>query len=114
LKLSNGGVVFIGFQSLNCALDQSSSPAPLAWFQNDTKAKTIISYSIAMRDIGYREAMLVYIDILGFRKIIEKSANDPHVIPSILSILQDLKKQTSEGGRVIHEKGKDKPVWIFR
>jgi hypothetical protein len=67
-----------------------------------------------MRDEGYREAMLVYIDILGFRKIIEKSANDPHVIPSMLSILQHLKKQICEGGRVVHEKGRDKPVSIFR
>jgi hypothetical protein len=106
--------VFIGFQSLNCALDQISSPARLAWLRNDIKGAIIISYSIAMREIGYREAMLVYIDILGFRKIIEKSATDPHVIPPILSILQDLKKQTSEGGRVVHEKGKEKPVWIFR
>lgn len=67
-----------------------------------------------MRDTSYREAMLVYIDILGFRKIIEKSANDPHVIPSMLSIMQDLKKQTSEGGRVIRDEGTNKPVSIFR
>lgn len=67
-----------------------------------------------MRDSGYREAMLVYIDILGFRKIIQKSATDPHVIPSMLSIMRDLKKQTSEGGRVIREKGTNKPVSIFR
>jgi hypothetical protein len=65
-----------------------------------------------MREPGYREALLVYIDILGFRSIIQKSATESHLIGSMLSVLQDLKRQTSVGGRVIHEEGK--PVSIFR
>jgi hypothetical protein len=67
-----------------------------------------------MRDAGYREALLAYIDILGFRKVIEKSATTPSVVPTILKTLGDLKKQTSEGGRVIREDGEQRPTSIFR
>jgi hypothetical protein len=67
-----------------------------------------------MRDAGYREALLAYIDILGFRKLIETSATNPSVASTILKILRDLKTQTSGGGRIIREQGKERPVSIFR
>jgi len=67
-----------------------------------------------MRDAAYREAVLVYIDILGFRKLIETSTTTPSTVPTILNALRELKQQTSEGGRVIHEEGKQRPTWIFR
>jgi hypothetical protein len=67
-----------------------------------------------MRDTGYREALLTYIDILGFRKIIERSATDPSIIATMLNVLRDLKKQSSEGGRVVREEGKERPISIFR
>ena len=67
-----------------------------------------------MRDAAYREALLVYIDVLGFRKLIETSATDPSTVPTILNVLRELKQQTSEGGRVIREEGKQRPTSIFR
>jgi hypothetical protein len=67
-----------------------------------------------MRGAGYREALLVYIDILGFRKLIETSATDPSAVPTILATLRLLKKQTSEGGRVVREEGNQRPTSIFR
>ncbi len=67
-----------------------------------------------MRDAGYREALLAYIDILGFRKLIETSATDPSTVPTILNTLRRLKKQASEGGRVIREEGNKHPTSIFR
>jgi hypothetical protein len=67
-----------------------------------------------MRDPRYRDALLTYIDILGFKKLIEKSATDASIIPTILHILQLLKKRTSEGGRVIREKENQSPKSIFR
>jgi len=67
-----------------------------------------------MRDTGYREALLAYIDILGFRNLIETSATDPSTVPIILNTLSRLKKQTSEGGRVIREEGNQRPSSIFR
>jgi hypothetical protein len=67
-----------------------------------------------MRDTGYREALVSYIDILGFGKLIETSAIDPSAIPTILNTLRHLKKQTSEGGRVIRELENQRPTSIFR
>jgi hypothetical protein len=55
-----------------------------------------------MRDAGYREALVAYIDILGFRKLIETSAVNPSTVPTLLNALSELKQQTSGGGRVIH------------
>jgi hypothetical protein len=67
-----------------------------------------------MRDAGYREALVAYIDVLGFRKLIETSAVKPSTIPTVLNALSELKQQTSGGGRVIHEEGKQRPTSIFR
>jgi hypothetical protein len=67
-----------------------------------------------MRDTEYREALLTYIDILGFRKLIEQSATNPSIVPTILNVLRDLKKQSREGGRVVREEGEERPVSIFR
>ena len=67
-----------------------------------------------MRDTEYREALLTYIDILGFRKLIQQSATNPSIVPTILNVLRDLKKQSREGGRVVREEGEERPVSIFR
>jgi hypothetical protein len=67
-----------------------------------------------MRDAGYREALVAYIDILGFRKLIETSAVNPSTVTTLLNVLSELKQQTSGGGRVIHEEGKQRPTSIFR
>ena len=67
-----------------------------------------------MRNAGYREALVAYIDILGFRKLIETSAVNPSTVPTLLNALSELKQQTSGGGRVIHEEGKQRPTSIFR
>jgi hypothetical protein len=67
-----------------------------------------------MRDNNYREALLAYVDVLGFKKLIEKSVADPQLLSEILSLLRHLKDQTGRGGRLIHEEGKPLPVSIFR
>lgn len=67
-----------------------------------------------MRDSFYRQALLAYIDILGFRKLIDASALDPSTVPTILNTLRELKTQTFEGGRVINEEGEQRPTSIFR
>jgi hypothetical protein len=67
-----------------------------------------------MRDKNYREALLAYIDVLGFKKLIEKSVADAQLFADILSLLRHLKDQTGQGGRYVHEEGKSLPVSIFR
>jgi len=67
-----------------------------------------------MRDKNYRECLLAYIDVLGFKKLIEKSVTDAQLFADILSLLRHLKDQTGQGGRYIHEEGQPLPVSIFR
>lgn len=67
-----------------------------------------------MRDNNYREALLAYIDVLGFKKLIEKSVADARLFSEILALLRRLKDQTgSEGWSPIYEKGKP-PTSVFR
>src|SRR5579863_756401 len=61
----------------------------------------IISIIGPMRDAGYREAVVAYLDILGFRKLIETSATDPSHVSTILNALRELKDRSFGGGRVI-------------
>jgi len=67
-----------------------------------------------MRDIDYREALLAYIDILGFRKLIEASATNASIIPAIFTSLRELKKHVHAGGRVTREEASQRPASIFR
>lgn len=67
-----------------------------------------------MRDTNYREALLSYLDVLGFKKLIEKSVHDAQLFADILSLLRHLKGQTGQGGRYVHEQGKPLPQSIFR
>ncbi len=67
-----------------------------------------------MRDTGYREVLLAYIDILGFRKLIETSATNSSAVPTILNALREMKEQTFGGGRVIRDEGNQRPTSIFR
>lgn len=67
-----------------------------------------------MRDKNYREALLTYIDVLGFKRLIEESVADAQLFAEILSLLRHLKDQTGQGGRYVHEQGKPLPVSIFR
>jgi hypothetical protein len=67
-----------------------------------------------MRDNNYREALLSYIDVLGFKKLIEKSVTDAQLFSEIITLLHHLKDQTGRGGRYVQEQGKPLPVSIFR
>ena len=67
-----------------------------------------------MRDNVYRESLLVYIDVLGFKKLIERSVTDAQLFAEIPSLLRHLKEQTIRGGRFINEEGNPRPVSIFR
>src|SRR5580765_1554350 len=67
-----------------------------------------------MRDRNYRETLLSYLDVLGFKKLVEKSVCDARLFADILSLLHHLKDQTGQGGRYIHDEGKPLPQSIFR
>jgi hypothetical protein len=67
-----------------------------------------------MRDNTYREALLTYIDVLGFKKLIERSLTDAQLFADILNLLRHLKDQTVKGGRYIHNSPNPLPESIFR
>jgi len=48
----------------------------------------------------YKTGLLTYVDILGFRDLIEDSKNDPNTITQISNILFAFEKQFTTGGRV--------------
>lgn len=54
-----------------------------------------------MRDDNYREAILTYIDVLGFKKLVEKSVADARLFSEILGLLRDLKYQTRHSGLTV-------------
>lgn len=49
---------------------------------------------------GYRRALITYIDILGFRELIEKSKNNSRDVENILELVRSVKQDFSIGGRL--------------
>jgi hypothetical protein len=48
----------------------------------------------------YKTGLLTYVDILGFRDLIDESVGDPNVIQQIANILLQFEEQFTTGGRV--------------
>jgi hypothetical protein len=48
----------------------------------------------------YKTGLLTYVDILGFRDLIDESVRDPKVIQQIANILFQFEEQFTTGGRV--------------
>jgi hypothetical protein len=61
---------------------------------------------------SYRRALITYIDVLGFRELIEKSRKDPGQVGHIADLLGIAKNHLSSGGR-IHRDDAGRPVRIF-
>jgi len=49
---------------------------------------------------GYKTGLLTYVDILGFRDLIDESVRDPNAITHISNILFQFEQQFTTGGRV--------------
>jgi hypothetical protein len=63
--------------------------------------------------VPYDKALLVYLDILGFRDLIRDAGNDELKVAKVLKILSTIKSQFSEGGRYVNEPG-EKPRSVFK
>src|SRR6267154_2094400 len=69
-----------------------------------------------MRDsFEYRRALVVYLDILGFRELINQSVNDHHKVYEIEKVLEMIKEQMSEGRDPLPPpEGHELPESVFR
>lgn len=63
--------------------------------------------------VPYDKALLVYLDILGFRDLITDAGNDELKVAKVLKVLRTIRTQFSEGGRYINEPG-EKPQSVFK
>jgi hypothetical protein len=66
-----------------------------------------------MRKSEYQTALVVYLDILGFRELIQQSVSDPLKVYDILSALRTVKEHTSESIQ-FDDDGHKPPPSIFR
>src|SRR5256885_14599528 len=66
-----------------------------------------------MRETKYQIALVVYLDILGFRQLIQESATDPLKVYEIFSALRTVKEHTSESIQFADD-GHKPPPSIFR
>jgi|SRR5579864_5763222 len=61
-----------------------------------------------MPESKYREALVTYIDILGFREMVKDSERTPSRIPELRYVLKVLKKQIGTGVRYSFERSEPK------